>query len=66
MIANFFDSIMGSAHERFDAFVIGRIKRLEYFLDVLKLQGLSARFFLGHMIYAEKLIISKKQIWHHF
>ena len=56
--------ILGSTHKNADTFFIGNIQNLDNRADVLKLCRLLTCLFLGHVVHADKLVISKKNSIH--
>jgi len=56
--------ILGRTHKNADAFFIGDIQNLDNRPDVLKSCRLLTRLFLGHVVHADKLVISKKNLIH--
>ena len=60
MVTYFRHLLMGRAHKRLDSLVICNIQNLNDCVQILKLKRLRTRFFFGHMIYTEELIVAEK------
>ena len=64
MVADLGNAVVRGAHEGLDTLIVGGIKDIDDGLDILKAHRLGTRLVFGHVVDAEKLVVTEQQTIH--
>ena len=63
-VTNLCDAVVGGAHERRHAVVVGEVEHLHDGVEVLETNLLGACLLLGHVVHAEELVVAEEESVH--